>query len=117
PTGGKTCFWPNGEIVTGEAAVRAKALYVSNGIADLTKGGKGPANFYLTTTLGNTAAMKRLVRNAEDQGASGIVFTIDIFFYPHKDRNFRNNFDRGWCGPGIPARDALGRLPKAENPE
>ena len=25
PTGGKTCFWPNGEIVTGEAAARAKA--------------------------------------------------------------------------------------------
>ena len=42
PTGGKTCFWPNGEIVTGEAAARAKAVYVSAGISELTKGGKGP---------------------------------------------------------------------------
>jgi len=117
PTGGKTCFWPNGEIVTAEAAARAKALYVSSGIAEVTKGGKGPANFYLTTGLGNTNSKKVLVRRAEDQGASGIVFTIDIFFYPHKDRNFRNNFDRSWCGPGIPARDALGRLPKAVSPE
>jgi isopentenyl diphosphate isomerase/L-lactate dehydrogenase-like FMN-dependent dehydrogenase len=117
PTGGKTCFWPNGEIVTAEAAARANALYVSSTIAEVTKGGKGPANFYLTTGLGNTQSKKVLVRRAEDQGASGIVFTIDIFFYPHKDRNFRNNFDRGWCGPGIPARDALGRLPRAVNPE
>jgi len=117
PTGGKTCFWPNGEIVTGEAAIRSKALYVSNGIEQLTKKGKGPLNFYLTTNLGNTESMKTLARRAEDQGAIGIVFTIDIFFYPHKDRNFRNNFDRGWCGPGVPARDALGRLPRAVNPE
>src|SRR5262245_22674875 len=73
PTGGKTCFWPNGEIVTAEAAVRAKALYVSSGIAEVTKGGNGPANFYLTTGLGNTQSKKVLVRRAEDQGASGIV--------------------------------------------
>lgn len=117
PTGGKTCFWPNGEIVTAEAAIREKALYVSNGITEVTSKGKGPANFYLTTNLTSGNAMKTLVRRAEEQGASGIVFTIDIFFYPHKDRNFRNNFDRGWCGPGIPARDALGRLPRAVNPE
>jgi isopentenyl diphosphate isomerase/L-lactate dehydrogenase-like FMN-dependent dehydrogenase len=117
PTGGKTCFWPNGEIVTGEAAARAKAVYVSAGISELTKGGKGPANFYLTTILGSTQLKKTLVRRAEDQGASAIVFTIDIFYYPHKDRNFRNNFDRGWCGPGVPPRDALGRLPKPVNPE
>src|ERR1051326_8878490 len=117
PTGGKTCFWPNGEIVTAEAAARAKALYVSSGIAEVTKTGNGPFNFYLTTGLGNTQSKKTLVRRAEEQGASGIVFTIDIFFYPHKDRNFRNNFDRSWCGPGLPARDSLVRLPKVASPE
>src|SRR5215470_8842437 len=85
PTGGKTCFWANGEIVTGEAAIRSKAAYVSNTIEPLTKKGKGPMNFFLTTNLGNTESMKTLVKRAEDQGASGIVFTIDIFFYPHKD--------------------------------
>src|SRR5215813_2041904 len=51
PTGGKNCFWPNGEIVTAEAAAREKAVYVSNGIAELTAKGTGPANFYLTTNL------------------------------------------------------------------
>ena len=117
PTGGKTCFWPNGEIVTAEAAASEKALYVSASISEFTTTGKGPANFYLTTNLGNTEMLKLLVRRAEDQGASGIVFTIDIFFYPHKDRNFRNNFDRGWCGPGVPARDPLGRLPRGNNLE
>jgi isopentenyl diphosphate isomerase/L-lactate dehydrogenase-like FMN-dependent dehydrogenase len=119
PTGGKTCFWPNGEIVTAEAAAREKAVYVSAGIAEVTTKGKGPLNFYLTTTLplGSTDRMKTLVRRAEEQGANGIVFTIDIFFYPHKDRNFRNNFDRTWCGPGIPARDALGRLPRGQTLE
>ena len=117
PMGGKTCFWPNGEIVTGQAAARSKALYVSNGITQLTKTGNGPANFYLTTNLGNTQSKKTLVRLAEEQGASAIVFTIDIFFYPHKERNFRNNFDRGWCGPGVPPRDSQGRLPKAATPE
>jgi hypothetical protein len=52
PMGGKTCFWPNGEIVTGQAAARSKTVYVSNGITELTKTGNGPANFYLTTNLG-----------------------------------------------------------------
>jgi isopentenyl diphosphate isomerase/L-lactate dehydrogenase-like FMN-dependent dehydrogenase len=117
PVGGKTCFWPNGEIVSAEAAAKEKALMVSAGISELTSTGKGPANFYLTTRLGNTESSKALVKRAEEQGASAIVFTIDIFFYPHKDRNFRNNFNRGWCGPGIPARDALGRLPKTADPE
>jgi isopentenyl diphosphate isomerase/L-lactate dehydrogenase-like FMN-dependent dehydrogenase len=117
PVGGKTCFWPNGEIVSAEAAAKEKALMVSAGISELTSTGKGPANFYLTTRLGNTESSKALVKRAEEQGASAIVFTVDIFFYPHKDRNFRNNFNRGWCGPGIPARDALGRLPKTADPE
>jgi isopentenyl diphosphate isomerase/L-lactate dehydrogenase-like FMN-dependent dehydrogenase len=117
PTGGKTCFWPNGEIVTAEAAAREKAVYVSASISEFTKTGKGPKNFYLTTNLGGKDMMKLMVQRAEEQGASAIVFTIDIFFYPHKERNFRNNFDRGWCGPGVPARDALGRLPRGRNLE
>ncbi len=117
PVGGKTCFWPDGEIVSAQAAANQKALMVSAGISDLTSKGKGPANFYLTTRLGSTELSKALVKQAEDQGASAIVFTIDIFFYPHKYRNWRNYFDRGWCGPGVPKRDALGRLPRTPHPE
>ena len=117
PTGGKNCFWPNGEIVVAEAAAREKALYVSNGIAEVTNKGKGPSNFYLTTNLTTTTMMKTLVTRAEEQGASAIVFTVDIFFYPHKDRNFRNNLDRAWCNTGLPPRDAAGNLPKPTNPE
>jgi isopentenyl diphosphate isomerase/L-lactate dehydrogenase-like FMN-dependent dehydrogenase len=112
PVGGKTCFFPNADIVSAEAAAQAKTIYTGGGIAELVQKGKGPVNFMLTTTLGNTASTKELVARAEDQAATAIVFTIDIFFYPHKDRNFRNNFDRSWCGPGIPARDPLGRLPR-----
>jgi isopentenyl diphosphate isomerase/L-lactate dehydrogenase-like FMN-dependent dehydrogenase len=120
PTGGKNCFHQNGERVVAEAAARSKALYVSGGgFDDLVKAGKAPVNFQLTTNLGDTGSMKSLVRRAEDQGSKGIVFTIDIFYYPHKDRNFRNNFQRSWCElpGGIPARDASGRPPKAVNPE
>jgi isopentenyl diphosphate isomerase/L-lactate dehydrogenase-like FMN-dependent dehydrogenase len=117
PTGGKNCFFPNGEIVVAGAAAREKAVYVSNGIAEFTSKGSGPANFYLTTNLTTTTMMKTLVKRAEEQGASAIVFTVDIFFYPHKDRNFRNYFDRGWCVGGLPPRDALGRLPKGANLE
>ena len=115
PVGGKGCFWPDGEIVSAQAAANQKALMVSSSISDLTSKGQGPANFYLTTRLGSTAMTKALVTQAEDQGASAIVFTIDIFFYPHKYRNWRNYFDRGWCGPGVPERDALGRLPRTTN--
>ncbi len=117
PVGGKTCFWPDGEIVSAEAAANQKALMVSAGISELTSKGKGPANFYLTTRLGNTESSKAMVMRAEDQGASAIVFTIDIFFYPHKYQNWRNYFDRSWCGPGVPERDALGRLPRTAHPE
>jgi isopentenyl diphosphate isomerase/L-lactate dehydrogenase-like FMN-dependent dehydrogenase len=117
PTGGKTCFWPDAEAVTAAAAARAKTVYVASGLSGIVRKGGGPMNFMLTTTLANRAAAQELISRAEEQSASAIVFTIDIFFYPHKDRNFRNNFDRSWCGPGIPARDALGRVPLGANPE
>jgi len=112
PTGGKTCFWPDADNVSAVAAGRAKTVYVGAGIADLMQKGNGPVNYMLTTTLGSTADTKELVARATDQAATAIVFTIDIFFYPHKYRNFKNYFDRSWCGPGIPARDPLGRLPR-----
>jgi isopentenyl diphosphate isomerase/L-lactate dehydrogenase-like FMN-dependent dehydrogenase len=120
PTGGKNCFHPNGEFVVAEAAARSKAVYVSGGgFDDLIKAGKAPVHFQLTTSLASGAFMKGLARRAEDRGSKGIVFTIDIFYYPHKDRNFRNNFQRSWCElpGGVPARDALGRPPRPANPE
>jgi 4-hydroxymandelate oxidase len=120
PTGGKNCFRPNGEMLVAEAAARSKALYVSAGGFDsLVKAGKAPVNFQLTTNLGDTGSLKSLIRRAEEQEARGIVFTIDIFFYPHKDRNFRNNFQRSWCElpGGFPARDSAGRPPRPVNPE
>jgi 4-hydroxymandelate oxidase len=72
PTGGKNCFFPNGEIVVAGAAAREKAVYVSNAIAKFTGKGNGPANFYLTTNLTTTTMMKTLVKRAEEQGASAL---------------------------------------------
>jgi isopentenyl diphosphate isomerase/L-lactate dehydrogenase-like FMN-dependent dehydrogenase len=120
PAGGKNCMHPNGELVVAQAAANAKALHITNGgIQSLTRTGKGPAWWQVTTgaQFRTPQTMRQFVRQMEDGGCSGVCFTIDIMHVSHRDRNIRNKFDRSWGETGIPARDAQGRLPRPKNPE
>ena len=120
PAGGKNCMHPEGEKVVARAAANAKAIHITNGgIEEVTGSGNGPVWFQVTTgaPLRNTQTMKDWVSQLEDQGCSGICFTLDIMHVSHRDRNIRNKFDRSWGEIGVPKRDAQGRLPKPKNPE
>ena len=119
PAGGKNCMYPEGELVVARAAASAKALHITNGgIQSLTKTGQGPVWWQVTTgaQLRTPQTMRQFVRQLEDEGCSGICFTIDIMHVSHRDRNIRNKFDRSWGETGVP-RDPQGRLPRPKNPE
>lgn len=120
PAGGKNCIYPDGEVVVARAATAAKALHITNGgIQKVTESGQGPVWWQVTTggQFRNAQTMRAFVKQLEDQGCSGICFTIDIMYVSHRDRNIRNKFDRAWGETGIPKRDARGRLPRPKNPE
>lgn len=120
PAGGKNCMHPDGELVVARAAASARALHITNGgIQPLTKTGQGPVWWQVTTgaQLRTPQTMRQFVRQLEDDGCSGICFTIDIMHVSHRDRNIRNKFDRSWGETGVPPRDAQGRLPAPKNPE
>jgi isopentenyl diphosphate isomerase/L-lactate dehydrogenase-like FMN-dependent dehydrogenase len=120
PAGGKNCMHPNGELVVAQAAANAKALHITNGgIQSLTRTGKGPVWWQVTTgaQFRTPQTMRQFARQLEDAGCSGVCFTIDIMHVSHRERNIRNKFDRSWGETGIPARDGQGRLPRPKNPE
>jgi 4-hydroxymandelate oxidase len=120
PAGGKNCFFQEGELAVARAAAARKALHITNGgIQKVTEAGKGPLWWQVTTggEFRNAQAMKAFVKRLEDQGCSGICFTVDIMYVSHRERNVRNKFQRSWCETGIPARDTQGRLPRPRNPE
>jgi 4-hydroxymandelate oxidase len=120
PSGGKNCFFRNGEIEVGKAAANAKALHITNGgIDELLEAGKGPAAWWQVTTgaqLLNAQTMRSFVKRLEGMGCSGICFTVDIMHVSHRERDMRNQLERAWCETGIPPRDSNGRVPVAKNP-
>ena len=77
PSGGKNCFFRNGEMEVGKAAANAKALHITNGgIDELLEAGKGPAAWWQVTTgaqLLNAQTM-RAVREAAAEGTGAPAF-------------------------------------------
>lgn len=119
PSGGKNCFFPNGELEVSKAAAAAKALHITNGgIEDFLESGKGPAWWQVTTggQLQTQQTMRSFVKRLEAMGCSGICFSIDIMHVSHRERDIRNKLERSWCETGIPKRDAQGKLPLPKNP-
>jgi isopentenyl diphosphate isomerase/L-lactate dehydrogenase-like FMN-dependent dehydrogenase len=120
PAGGKNCFYADGESVVARAAANAKALHITNGgIEKVVASGKGPVWWQIETggSLRSRETMRMLGQRLRNGGCSGICLSTDIAYVSHRDRNIRNHFERGWCETGIPKRDALGNLPRAQNPE
>jgi len=120
PAGGKNCFFKGGEVEVAKAAASAKALHITNGgIDDLVESGKGPTAWWQVTTGGqlrNKQTMRAFTQRLEDQGCSGICFTVDIMHVSQRERDIRNKLERSWCETGLPLRDADGKMPPAKNP-
>lgn len=119
PSGGKNCFFKNGELEVAKGAAAAKALQITNGgIDELVESGKGPKWWQVTTggQLGNRTNMRAFTKRLEAQGCQGICFTVDIMHVSHRERDMHNKLERSWCESGLPPRDANGQMPKAKNP-
>ena len=113
PAGGKNCFYPNGEEEVARGAAAADTMMFTNGgIEDVINSGNGPKNWWQYTTGGpfrTKNTMLNFVERLEDQGATGICFTVDNMHVSHRERSIRNKLVRNWCNAGIP-RDAEGNL-------
>ena len=114
-TGGKNCFFPNGEQETALAAGTSNSMMITNGgISDLLAKGKGPKVWWQFTTAAEFRTKNQMVDYAEkleDQGCTGISVTVDIYHVSHRERSMHNGLVRNWCqqAKGIP-RDAKGEL-------
>jgi isopentenyl diphosphate isomerase/L-lactate dehydrogenase-like FMN-dependent dehydrogenase len=107
PAGGKNCFLKNGEQDAALGAAASNTMMITNGgINDFLASGKGPKIWFHFTTAAefrNKGQMSEWVKKLEDQGASGISVTVDIYHVSHRERGVRHKFVRSWCqGGGIP---------------
>ena len=113
PAGGKNCFYPNGEEeVAWAAAATDTMMFTNGGIDKVINSGNGPKNWWQYTTGGQFRTrntMLNFVERLEDQGATGICFTVDNMHVSHRERSIRNKLVRSWCNAGIP-RDVDGKL-------
>ena len=115
PSGGKNCFYPNGEEEVAKAAAESNALMITNGeIDDYLNSGHAPENWWQFTSgqqFVSRNAMLNFVEKLEDMGAAGVSFTVDIPYVSHRETSIRNKFARRWCDdPAGVLRDAQGRL-------
>lgn len=120
PSGGKNCFYPNGEEQTARGAAASNAMMITNGgIEKFLTSGEAPKLWWQYTTGGQFRTkntMLNFVEKLEDSGCRGICFTVDNMLVSHREHSIRNRFVRTWCGPGIP-RDAQGNLVYKEGDE
>lgn len=114
PTGGKNCFFPNGEAETALGAGASNTMMITGGgINDALSSGKGPKVWFQFTTAGELRTSNQMVNFAEkleDQGCSGISVTVDIYHVSHRERSMRNGLVRSWCNAGGIRRTSAGAL-------
>ncbi len=107
PTGGKNCFFMNGEQETAFGAGASNTMMItSGGIDSVLSAGKGPKVWWQFTTAAEFRTKNQMVGFAEklqDSGCTGISVTADIYHVSHRERSIHNGFVRNWCnGGGIP---------------
>jgi isopentenyl diphosphate isomerase/L-lactate dehydrogenase-like FMN-dependent dehydrogenase len=114
PTGGKNCFFPNGESETAWGAGAADTMMVtSGGIHEVLASGQGPKVWWQFTTAAEFRSKNQMVNFVEklqDQGATGISVTVDIYHVSHRERSIHNGLARSWCNAGGIPRTAAGAL-------
>jgi isopentenyl diphosphate isomerase/L-lactate dehydrogenase-like FMN-dependent dehydrogenase len=107
-TGGKNCFFPNGEQETALAAVTSNSMMITGGgINNILSAGKGPKVWWQFTSAAELRTKNQAIAFGEklqDQGCSGISVTVDIYHVSHRERSIHNGLVRNWCqqAKGIP---------------
>lgn len=106
-TGGKNCIFPNGEQESALGAGASDSMMITSGnLGKALSSGKGPKNWWQFTTAAEFHTKNQMVDFAEkvqNQGASAISVTVDIYQVSHRERSIHNGLVRNWCqGTGIP---------------
>lgn len=114
PSGGKNCFFRNGEREVALGAGSTHTMMITNGgIHDLAASGKGPKVWWQFTTAAELRSKNQIVDFGEklaDQGCTGISVTVDIYHVSHRERSIHNRFVRNWCNVGGIPRNEKGEL-------
>ncbi len=114
PTGGKNCFFKNGEQEVAFGAGASNAMMITGGgINDVLSAGKGPKVWWQFTTAAEFRTKNQMVDFAEklqDQGCTGISVTVDIYHISHRERSIHNGLVRTWCNAGGIPRNDKGEL-------
>jgi 4-hydroxymandelate oxidase len=101
PTGGKNCFFPNGEREAAYGAGLAKTMFVTRGgVSDALKENSHWWQFTTAAEFRTKNQMVNFGEKLEDQGCAGIIVTVDIYQVSHRERSIRNGLVRGWCEAG-----------------
>ena len=113
-TGGKNCFFPNGEQETALAAGTSNSMMITGGgIDNILSADKGPKVWWQFTTAAEFRSKSQMADYAEkleDKGCSAISVTVDIYHVSHRERSIHNGLVRNWCqGKGI-LRNEKGEL-------
>ena len=113
-TGGKNCFFPNGEQETALAAGTSNSMMITGGgIDNILSADKGPKVWWQFTTAAEFRSKSQMADYAEkleDRGCSAISVTVDIYHVSHRERSIHNGLVRNWCqGKGI-LRNEKGEL-------
>jgi 4-hydroxymandelate oxidase len=109
-TGGKNCFFPNGEQETALAAGTSNSMMITGGgIDNILSADKGPKVWWQFTTAAEFRSKSQMADYAEkldDRGCSAISVTVDIYHVSHRERSMHNGLVRSWCqGKGILRND------------
>lgn len=114
PAGGKNCFLKNGEEEAARGAAMQNAMFITNGgIDDYLATGEGPKHWWQYTTGGQFRTrntMLDFVEKLEDNGCTGICFTVDSPLVSHRERSIHNGLVRSWCNLDAIPRDGDGNL-------
>lgn len=114
PTGGKNLVLPGADLTCARAAAHTNTIYSVGGAPIEKLADEGISLTWWRNTTGNAteAAARGFAQRSEDDGASGIVVTVDNQYQSNRDRNNRNRFDYGYMSTGVPG-EAEKRQPRS----
>ena len=115
PTGGKNLVIPGADLICARAAAKTDTDYGVGGLpVDKLEDEGIKVNWWSNTTgQESKERAQSYARRTEDNGARGIIVTVDNQYQSNRDRNNRNRFDYSYMGTGVP-EDAVTR--KLVNP-
>jgi isopentenyl diphosphate isomerase/L-lactate dehydrogenase-like FMN-dependent dehydrogenase len=104
PTGGKNLVIPDADMICARAAAHTKTTYAVSGapVDKLADEGLELAFWRNTTGQDTRERAQGYARRCEDEGAQGIIVTVDNQYQSNRERNNRNHFDYGYMSTGVP---------------